>query len=111
MIECAGNPQAFRLSPEVTRPGGQLIWLGKTGVASDVALRWGALMGEKRIRRSSYGGARPRRDFAWLARLYLDGLLKLDELISMRLPLERINEGFEAMQRGQVIRAVVTFDA
>lgn len=111
VLECAGHPEAFRLSPEITRPGGQLVWLGKTIVERDVAFRWGALMGEKRIVRSSYGGARPRRDFPWLARLYLEGTLKLDELITMRLPLERINDGFGAMTRGEVVRAVVVFDA
>ncbi|MEO8203306.1 MAG: Zn-dependent alcohol dehydrogenase [Betaproteobacteria bacterium] len=111
VIECAGHPDVFRLSAEITRPGGQLIWLGKTGVARDVAFRWGALMGEKQIRRSSYGGARPRRDFPWLARMYLEGSLKLDELITARLPLERINEGFDEMRRGEGIRTVVCFDA
>jgi S-(hydroxymethyl)glutathione dehydrogenase/alcohol dehydrogenase len=75
-----------------------------------VAFRWGALMGEKRIVRSSYGGARPRRDFPWLARLYLEGKLELDSLITRRLRLEDINEGFAAMTRGEVVRAVVTFD-
>jgi S-(hydroxymethyl)glutathione dehydrogenase/alcohol dehydrogenase len=109
VLESAGHPAAFRLSPEITRPGGQLVWLGKVNVGQDVAFRWGSLMGEKRITRSSYGGARPRRDFPWLARLYLEGKLKLDELITARLPLERINDGFAAMTRGEAIRTVVEF--
>ena len=109
VIECAGHEQAFRLSPEILRPGGQLIWLGKINVDRDVAFRWGALMGEKRIVRSSYGGARPRRDFPWLSRLYLAGKLKLDELITQRLRLEEINEGFAAMTRGEIVRAVIVF--
>ena len=66
-------------------------------------------MGEKRIRRSSYGGARPRRDFPMLARAYLDGRLMLDELISRRIAIEEINEGFEGLRNGQTIRSVVTF--
>ena len=111
VLECAGHASAFRLSAELVRPGGQLVWLGKVNVGADVAFRWGALMGEKRITRSSYGGARPRRDFPWLARLYLDGKLKLDQLITRRLPLQAINDGFAAMARNEVIRAVVTFDA
>jgi len=49
------------------RPGGQVIWLGKIDVNKDVAFRWGSLMQEKRIRRVSYGNARPRRDFPLLA--------------------------------------------
>jgi len=107
VIECAGHEQAFRLSPEILRPGGQLVWLGKINVDRDVAFRWGALMGEKRIVRSSYGGARPRRDFPWLARLYLAGKLRLDELITRRLRLEEINDGFAAMTRGEIVRAVI----
>ncbi|MEO8526459.1 MAG: alcohol dehydrogenase, partial [Caldimonas sp.] len=74
-----------------------------------ISLRFGSLMGEKRIVRSSYGGARPRRDFPWLAQLYLDGKLELDALISSRLPLERINEGFDAMRQGSGVRHVVVF--
>ena len=91
------------------RPGGQVIWLGKIDVSHDVSFRWGALMGEKRFRRSSYGGARPRRDFPWLARAYLDGRLKLDELITGRCTLDGINDGFEALRRGRSIRTVVEF--
>jgi S-(hydroxymethyl)glutathione dehydrogenase/alcohol dehydrogenase len=109
VIECAGHEQAFRLSPEILRPGGQLVWLGKINVGRDVAFRWGALMGEKRIVRSSYGGARPRRDFPWLARLYLAGKLKLDELITRRIRLDEINDGFAAMIRGGAVRTVIVF--
>ena len=107
VFEAAGSLASFRLSVEAARPGGEVIWLGKTDVAHDVALRWGSLMGEKRIRRSSYGGARPARDFPLLARAYLDGRLKLDELISRRIALDEINDGFAALQRGETIRSVV----
>src|SRR5581483_1497193 len=88
VFEAAGNARAFRVSAEAVRPGGQIVWLGKVNVNEDVAFRWGALMGEKRIIRSSYGGARPQRDFPLLARAYLDGALKLDELISRRIRLD-----------------------
>ncbi|MGC2414803.1 MAG: Zn-dependent alcohol dehydrogenase [Stellaceae bacterium] len=109
VFEAAGKPASFRVSLEAVRPGGEVIWLGKTDVAADVALRWGSLMGDKRIRRSSYGGARPARDFPLLARAYLDGRLKLDELISRRIALDEINEGFAALERGEAIRSVVIF--
>ncbi len=107
VFEAAGNAEAFRLAAEITRPGGALVFLGKVNVAQDVSFRWGALMGEKKITRSSYGGARARRDFPWLARCYLEGKLKLDELITARLPLQRINDGFDAMRSGEGIRTVV----
>jgi S-(hydroxymethyl)glutathione dehydrogenase / alcohol dehydrogenase len=109
VIESAGSASAFRVTTEAVRPGGQVIWLGKIDVNQDVAFRWGSLMQEKRIRRVSYGNARPRRDFPLLARAYLDGSLLLDELISRRIALEEINDGFGALKRGETIRSVITF--
>jgi S-(hydroxymethyl)glutathione dehydrogenase / alcohol dehydrogenase len=110
VIEAAGSAAAFRITTEALRPGGQVIWLGKIDVNKDVSFRWGSLMQEKRIRRVSYGNARPRRDFPLLARAYLDGSLMLDELISRRIALDGINDGFGALKRGEAIRSVITFD-
>ncbi len=109
VIEAAGVPASFRLSLEAVRPGGQVIWLGKTAVDAGVEFRWGSLMQEKRITRSSYGGARPAQDFPLLAQAYLDGRLQLDEMISARIPLEAINDGFAALKRGETVRSVVMF--
>jgi Zn-dependent alcohol dehydrogenase len=105
--EAGGREATFRLAVEAVRPGGTVVFLGKLNVDQPVSFRWGSLMGEKRIVRSSYGGARPRRDFPWLARLYLEGRLKLDELITQRLPLAQVNDGFAAMTKGEVVRAVL----
>jgi S-(hydroxymethyl)glutathione dehydrogenase/alcohol dehydrogenase len=110
VIEAAGNRNTFRMSVEMVRPGGQVVWLGKINVNEDVSFRWGSLMGEKRIVRSSYGDARPRRDFPWLAQEYLRGRLKLDELITGRIKLDQINDGFASLARGEGIRTVVMFD-
>jgi S-(hydroxymethyl)glutathione dehydrogenase/alcohol dehydrogenase len=110
VIEAAGSAAAFRTTVEAVRPGGEVIWLGKVDVQNDVAFRWGALMQEKRIRRSSYGNARPARDFPMLAKAYLDGRLMLDELITRRIRLPAINEGFSALRDGQAIRTVVMLD-
>jgi S-(hydroxymethyl)glutathione dehydrogenase/alcohol dehydrogenase len=110
VIEAAGSASAFRATTELVRPGGHIVWLGKIDVDKDVSFRWGSLMQEKRIRRVSYGNARPRRDFPLLARAYLDGDLMLDELISRRLTLAEINDGFAASKRGETIRSVIMFD-
>ena len=110
VFEAAGNKRSLRLSVEAVRPGGQVVWLGKINVNEDISFRWGTLMGEKRIVRSSYGGARPQRDFPWLASEYLRGRLKLDELITQRIRLDQINEGFAALARGEGIRTVIMFD-
>ena len=109
VLESAGSPIAFRATVEAVRPGGEVIWLGKIDTTKDVSFRWGALMGEKRIRRSSYGGARPRRDFPFLARAALAGKLDLQGLISRRIALDEINDGFAALKSGEAIRSVVVF--
>ena len=109
VIEAAGNAAAFRASVEAVRPGGEVVWLGKIDVNHEVSFRWGALMQEKRIRRSSYGAARPARDFPMLARAYLEGCLMLDDLITQRIPLDGVYAGFSALREGKVIRSVITF--
>lgn len=109
-FEAAGNEAAMRFAVEAARPGGHVLLLGKVPANQDVAFRWATLTGEKRLMRSSYGGVRPHRDFALLAQAYLDGSLKLDELISERLPLEAINDGYAAIEQGRSIRSVITFD-
>jgi len=110
VFEAGGREATFRLAVEAARPGATVVFLGKVNVDQQVAFRWGSLMGEKRLVRSSYGGARPRQDFPWLAREYLEGRLKLDELITQRLPLEQINDGFAGMAKGAVVRAVLTLN-
>ena len=107
VFESAGSETAMQVALEMARPGGQVVILGKVPVDRKVAFRFGSIMGEKRITRSSYGGARPARDFPWLANLYLEGRLELDALITHRLTLDEINQGFDGMRRGEVIRAVV----
>jgi S-(hydroxymethyl)glutathione dehydrogenase / alcohol dehydrogenase len=109
VLEAAGSGAAFRTAVEAVRPGGEVIWLGKVDVETEIAFRWGSLMAEKRIRRSSYGGARPARDFPLLARAYLDGRLLLDELITRHIALADINDGFAALKSGEAIRTVVMF--
>src|SRR6266478_1067308 len=109
VFEAAGTEASLQQALEAARPGASVVILGKTAVNARVSLRFGSLMGEKRIVRSSYGGARPRVDFPRIAQAYLDGQLRLDELITHRLGLADINAGFEGMERGEVTRAVVVF--
>jgi S-(hydroxymethyl)glutathione dehydrogenase / alcohol dehydrogenase len=109
-FEAAGKAESFRLAVETVRPGGEVVWLGKVNVNQEVSFRWGSLMGERRIVRSSYGGARPRRDFPWIVDEYLKGRLNLDGLITRRIGLEEINDGFASLARGEGIRTVILFE-
>jgi Zn-dependent alcohol dehydrogenase len=64
---------------------------------------------EKTLKGTMYGSIRPNIDIPRLVELYLDGRLKVDELISRTYSLDEINEGFEALRTGQVARGVVVF--
>lgn len=109
VLEAAGNRASLRASVEFARPGAHVVWLGKLPADEDAAFRWGSLMGEKQIVRSSYGGANPHDDFPKLANAYLDGSLKLDEYITSRIKLADINEGLQRLAAGAEIRAVIEF--
>lgn len=109
VFEAAGNQAAFRASVEIVRPGGQVVWLGKVPVNQDVAFRWGSLMGEKKIVRSSYGGTNPAKDFPFLVQAYKEGRLLLDEYVTSRIRLQGINQGLQRLRDGQEIRTVVEF--
>lgn len=109
VFEAAGNEAAFQASVDLVRPGGQVVWLGKLPAQQKLALRWGSLMGEKRIVRASYGGAQPARDFPWLAHAYLDGRLLLDEYITRHIALTDVNDGLTGLANGTDIRSVIEF--
>ena len=109
VFEAAGHKSTFRLSAEAVRPAGDVVWLGKINVHEEVSFRWGSLMGEKRFVRSSYGEASPSRDFPWIVEQYLEGRIKLDELITRRIALDDVNDGFAALARGEGIRTVIEF--
>jgi S-(hydroxymethyl)glutathione dehydrogenase/alcohol dehydrogenase len=56
-----------------------------------------------------FGNANPRRDMPRLLRLYMEGKLKLDELITTTYPLEEINQGYQDMRNGTNLRGVLVF--
>jgi S-(hydroxymethyl)glutathione dehydrogenase / alcohol dehydrogenase len=108
VIEAVGRSDVFSQAIEAARPGGKVVLLGKVAADARISLPWSALMGERQIRRSSYGGARPLRDFPFLAQMYLAGRLDLDSLITSRHRLDGINQAFDSVRAGTEIRAVVT---
>ena len=55
------------------------------------------------------GSTRLSVDVPHLIELYRQGRLKLDELITARYPLDRINEAIEAVERGEALRNVIVF--
>ena len=79
--------------------GGTLTLIGVPAAGSSLSLPGllPAVLSEKRVQGSMMGSSPFQQDLPRFARMYLDGRLMLDELISQRLPLAQINEGFEAM--------------
>ena len=59
------------------------------------------------MRVSWYGDCLPTRDFPLLASWYLQGDLKLDELLTAIIALEEVQGAFEAMERGETLRSVI----
>ena len=111
VIESAGIVHTFSPAIESVRRGGMVVLLGKTEPAKNISIRWGALMGERFIVRSSYGAALPRRDFPLLTHAYLEGKLLLDELVTQHIKLDQINKGFASMERGEGIRTVINLQS
>jgi S-(hydroxymethyl)glutathione dehydrogenase/alcohol dehydrogenase len=109
-FECIGNTQVMRQALECTHKGwGRSIIIGVAEAGAEISTRPFQLVTGRKWEGSAFGGARGRTDVPKIVDWYMDGKLKIDELITHKLPLERINEGFELMKRGESIRSVVEF--
>ena len=64
---------------------------------------------ERTITGSLYGSAAPKLDIPNMIKLYEDGKLNLDSLLTDRYPLEEINEAYDAMIKGKSLRSVIVF--
>jgi Zn-dependent alcohol dehydrogenase len=96
---------------EAIRPGGIAVIVGMAALNVRAPITpYNMALQEKSIKGTMYGSVRPNIDFPKLVDLYLDGRLKIDELISRTYKLEDINEGFTALRTGQVARGVVVFN-
>ena len=110
-FEAIGLKETAEQCYEMLRPGGAAIIIGMIPEGTKIEIDAGNfLRRERRIQGSSMGSNRFRTDMPRYIEFYLQGRLKLDELVSQHLKLEQINEGFEDMKGGNVARSVITFD-
>ena len=65
---------------------------------------------EKSVRGALFGSANPRFDVPRILDLYMDGILKLDELVTRTYPLSQVNEGYQDMRDGRNLRGMIVFD-
>jgi len=92
------------------RRGGTATVIGMIPIDQKVEIPGYELLYEKKLQGSNMGSNRFRVDMPRYIDLYMDGRLKLDELVSQRIALHEINDGFEAMKAGSVARSVIIFD-
>jgi S-(hydroxymethyl)glutathione dehydrogenase/alcohol dehydrogenase len=93
------------------RPGGTATIIGMIPFGTKIELHGADFLRERRIQGSMMGSNRFRIDMPRLIEFYQQGRLPLQHLVSGRLKLEQINEGFAAMKAGGVARNVIMFDA
>ena len=109
-FECIGNTQVMRDALECTHKGwGRSIIIGVAEAGAEISTRPFQLVTGRKWEGSAFGGARGRTDVPRIVDWYMDGKLNIDDLITHKLKLEQINEGFELMKRGDSIRSVVEF--
>jgi NDMA-dependent alcohol dehydrogenase len=110
-LEVIGLGQTIEQTINMTRRGGQAILVGvpKMDVMLNVPAFFGVVLMEKTIKGSWYGSSNVHTDVPKLARLYSEGELMLDELVSRTITLDEVNEAFDAMQKGEVARSVIVY--
>ncbi|WP_395405728.1 S-(hydroxymethyl)glutathione dehydrogenase/class III alcohol dehydrogenase [Pseudoduganella sp. UC29_106] len=109
-FECVGNTTLMRQALECCHKGwGKSIVIGVAAAGQEISTRPFQLVTGRHWLGSAFGGARGRTDVPKIVDWYMDGKLRIDELITHTMPLEKINDGFALMERGESIRSVVIF--
>lgn len=109
-IEAVGRPASGELAVKSLKRGGTATILGMMPLSHQVGLSAMDLLSGKKLQGAIMGGNRFPVDIPRLVDFYMRGLLDLDSIISETIPLERINEGFDQMKRGDAARSVIIFD-
>lgn len=106
-----GDPKLIQPALGATKKGGRVVHtsvapLEEQNVPMDL---FSLTLMEKQLVGSIFGSANPRRDIPRLLRLYQEGKLKLDELVTKTYPIEGINEGYQDMRDGKNIRGMLIY--
>ena len=108
-FEAIGLKVAAEQAFKMLRAGGTATVIGMIPFGTNIEIHGAELLADKRIQGSNMGSNRFRVDMPRFVDLYLQGRLKLDELVSARITLDQINDGFTAMKGGSVARSVIMF--
>ena len=108
-IEAIGTKETAEQAYHMLRPGGTATLVGMIPEGVKIELDGASFLNERRIQGSDMGSNRFRTDMPRYIEFYLQGRLKLDEMVTQRIKLDQINDAFEDMKQGHVARSVVTF--
>ncbi|TPW35315.1 S-(hydroxymethyl)glutathione dehydrogenase/class III alcohol dehydrogenase [Oecophyllibacter saccharovorans] len=109
-FECIGNVTLMRQALESAHRGwGVACVIGVAAAGQEISTRPFQLITGRKWMGTAYGGARGRTDTPKVVDMYMEGRVDIDDLITNRIPLEKINEAFEMMGRGEGIRTVVDY--
>lgn len=109
-FECIGNVDLMRQALECCHKGwGESTIIGVAGSGQEISTRPFQLVTGRVWRGSAFGGAKGRTDVPTIVDWYMDGKINIDDLITHKLPLEKINTAWDLMHSGESIRTVVEF--
>jgi S-(hydroxymethyl)glutathione dehydrogenase/alcohol dehydrogenase len=109
-FECIGNVEVMRQALECCHRGwGVSVIIGVAGAGQEIKTRPFQLVTGRVWKGTAFGGARGRTDVPKIVDWYMERRINIDDLITHVLPLERINEGFDLMHKGESIRSVVVY--
>ncbi|WOK37508.1 alcohol dehydrogenase catalytic domain-containing protein [Sphingomonas sp. C3-2] len=109
-FECVGHVGLMETAFAAARVGwGVCTVLGVPGDGEKLPVVPFDLQLGRTLKGSFLGNVRTRSELPGLLDLYAEGRINLDDLVTHRLPIERINEGFDLMARGETLRTVVSF--
>ncbi len=109
-FDATGNVQVMRTALECAHKGwGESIIIGVAPAGAEISTRPFQLVTGRSWRGTAFGGARGRTDVPKIVDWYMAGKIEIDPMITHKLKLEDINEGFELMHKGESIRAVVEY--
>ena len=109
-FECVGNVELMGQALWSCHKGwGECIIIGVAGAGQEIHARPFLLVTGRVWKGSAFGGTKGRTQVPGLVERYMNGRVKLDEMVSAEMPLDDINRAFDLMHQGEVIRSVIKF--
>ncbi len=109
-FECIGNVKTMRAALECCHKGwGESTIIGVAASGEEISTRPFQLVTGRVWRGTAFGGVKGRSQLPGYVEKYMAREIKVDPMITHRLPLEKINEAFDLMHEGKSIRSVITF--